>query len=160
MNHNFYGSQFNMDDYLNSVWSRYGYSSTAQESKKKTKKLKKELSDLAISRHLPVHIRVTPYGDWNFYRLRKFSVDISGKQLKIISSFGFDKFLSLLAMLPPLSNVVHSHWILAMIYGDCDYLRHAIFGSRAAFVKVQDYFAGTCTYEEVAKLFTYPEDTK
>ena len=27
-----------------------------------------------------------------------------------------------------------------------------------AFKKVKEYFAGTCTYDEVAKLFTYPAD--
>lgn len=87
MNHNFYGSQFNMDDYLNSIWSRYGYSTSAQEDKKKTKKLKKELSDLAISRHLPVSIRVTPYGNWNFYRMRTFTIDINSSELKKIKKF-------------------------------------------------------------------------
>lgn len=158
MNHNFYGSQFNMDDYLNSIWSRYGYSSTAQEDKKKTKKLKKELSDLAISRHLPVHIRVTPYGDWNFYRLRKFTVDITSSQLQTIEKFWFDKFLSILSMLPPNSNVVHKFWILSMIYSSKNYLNYFITNDTVAFEKVKEYFNGKCTYDEVAKLFTYPAD--
>lgn len=160
MNHNFYGSQFNMDDYLNSVWSRYGYSTSAQEDKKKTKKLKKELSDLAIARHLPVSIRVTPYGNWNFYRLRKFSVDINVKELKIIQKFGFDKFLAMLSMLPPCSHIVHCKWIVAVLNNSESYLQHCLVGDRMAYAKVKDYFAGTCTYEEVSKLFTYPEDTK
>lgn len=160
MNHNFYGSQFNMDDYLNSVWSRYGYSTSAQEDKKKTKKLKKELSDLAIARHLPVSIRVTPYGNWNFYRLRKFSVDINVKELKIIQKFGFDKFLAMLSMLPTSSNIVHCKWIVAMINDNESYLKNSIINNTKSFAKVKEYFAGTCSYDDVAKLFTYPEDTK
>lgn len=160
MNHNFYGSQFNMDDYLNSIWSRYGYSTSAQEDKKKTKKLKKELSDLAISRHLPVSIRVTPYGNWNFYRMRTFTIDISSSELKKIKKFWFDRFLSLLSMLPPSSNIVHCRWIVAMINDSKSYLQNSIVSDTKSFAKVKEYFAGTCTYEEVAKLFTIPEDAK
>lgn len=158
MNNNFYGSQFNMDAYLNSIWSRYGYTADYQEDKKKVKKLKKELYDLALARHLPVSIRVTPYGNWWIFRLRKYTVDIKSAELKKIKAFGFKKFLDMLAMLPPNSHKTHASWIKAIILNDKYALINNLFGETTALDAVRGYFAWQVPYDVVMKKFNYPAE--
>lgn len=158
MNNNFYGSQFNMDAYLNSIWTRYGYSSDYQEDKKKIKKLKKELSDMSLARHMPVNIRVTPYGNWWIFRLRKYTVDIKSAELKKIKAFTFSKFLDMLSMLPPNSHRTHASWIKAIILNDKYVLSNNLSNETTSFEAVKDYFQGRIPYDTVMKMFSYPAE--
>lgn len=170
-----YTTGYKKSNYYNNSYSNTAYASQFNswyrnykpaDHDEKVQEFKKTLKEEAEKEFMSIHVKISPLYKFKVFKSHRYVLECSPEYVanNVNNKEAVLKLLSCMRMIPQKSHVVHSNWIDVYISEAKYELKHhrsgLSFDSRqTAYDGVRAFFDGKISYEDCAKLFSYPAES-